>query len=260
MSGRLAGQYAIVGVGDVAFDGATTPTTLPSKLELATQAIEMALADAGLATSDVDCLLSYGADSNDSVHVASALGLSLTNYVDIVGGGSSSETLITMAIGMIEAGSCNTVVIYRCPARLFRRAGRSGPSVDPVYGQRRHAGIRRDQRGPAIRAGVRELHVPDRHHLRAGGACQSRQSRHASANPKALYPKPVSVSDVLDSRMIVRPRPALARLLRRKRRRGGHCGDVARTRPIASPPPRSKFSPHSGASAGRTPSTTTGAN
>jgi hypothetical protein len=86
---------------------------VPSKLELGVRAIENALADAGLEPSDVDCLLSYGADSSDSVHVASAMGLSLANYVDIVGGGSSSETLIAMATGMIEARSCHTAVIYR---------------------------------------------------------------------------------------------------------------------------------------------------
>ena len=34
-------------------------------------------------------------------------------YMDVMGGGSSTEALVGLAMGAIEAGMCNTVAIYR---------------------------------------------------------------------------------------------------------------------------------------------------
>jgi acetyl-CoA acetyltransferase len=200
----LSGKYAIVGVGDVP-SKRYTPETLPSKLQLATTAIEAAVADAGLALSEVDCLLSYGADATDSVHVATALGLSLSNYVDIVGGGSSSEALITMAAGMIVAGSCTTVVIYRALHGYSGERVGLGPAWTPTIssGLAQAYGVfsAAQQFAPVYasymaRHGITSEQVAN---------VKATQSLHASANPRALYPKPVTVTDVLESRMIVRP-------------------------------------------------------
>ena len=72
------------------------------------------MADAGLGPGDVDGLLSYSNnDSTPSTVIAGDLGIRPNFYMDVYGGGSSTEALIGIAIGVIEAGMCNTVAIYR---------------------------------------------------------------------------------------------------------------------------------------------------
>src|ERR1700739_3954228 len=81
---------------------------------LATWAVRNAILDAGLTPGDVDGMMSY--QSGDSVFapfVAGDLGIRLNFYMDVFGGGSSTEALVGMAIGVIEAGMCKTVWIFR---------------------------------------------------------------------------------------------------------------------------------------------------
>lgn len=106
----LSNQYAIVGVSETDWsrDSGRTPHTL------ALQAVTRALDDAGLRPGDVDGILSYSEmDSSDPVDVANGVGIRPTMYAEILGGGSSTEYLIGSAIGSIEAGMCDTVVIFR---------------------------------------------------------------------------------------------------------------------------------------------------
>src|SRR5262249_58654656 len=59
-------------------------------------------------------MLSYqSGDSTFSPFVAGDLGIRLNFYMDVFGGGSSTEALIGMAMGLIEAGMCRTVAIFR---------------------------------------------------------------------------------------------------------------------------------------------------
>src|SRR5260370_2884951 len=81
---------------------------------LATWAVRNAIADAGLEPGDIDGMRSY--ESGDSVFapfVAGDLGIRLDFYMDVFGGGSSTEALVGMAMGVIAAGMCKTVVIFR---------------------------------------------------------------------------------------------------------------------------------------------------
>ena len=107
---HLRGKYAVVGVGETGYvrgSGCTTRT-------LATRAVRAAMEDAGLANTDVDGMLSYSNnDSTMSTFVAGDLGIRLNFYMDVYGGGSSTEALIGIAMGVIEAGMCNTVAIFR---------------------------------------------------------------------------------------------------------------------------------------------------
>jgi acetyl-CoA acetyltransferase len=203
VTNSLRGKYAIVGVGETRY-GRYRPETPPSKLDLASDALIAATTDAGLRPAGVDALLSYGADSTDSVAVASALGMTLNNYVDIVGGGSSSETLVGIAIGMIESGTCDTVGIYRSlhgysGVRIGHGAG--DPALGSGLAQAYGAFSAAQQFAPVFaqymaKSGTTSEQVA---HVRAV------QSRHAASNPKALYRDIVTVDDVLSSRMIVDP-------------------------------------------------------
>ena len=108
-----SGKYAIVGVGETAYRR-FAPDPSPTTLELATEAVNAALDDAGLAPSEVDGMMSYSVgDSVESSIVAGNLGITLDNFTDISGGGSSIETLIMLAIGTIEAGAAHTICLFR---------------------------------------------------------------------------------------------------------------------------------------------------
>jgi hypothetical protein len=104
----LRDKYAVV--GETAYTRGSNMTTRA----LATIAVHSAMLDAGLKASEIDGMLSY--QSNDSVFspfVAGDLGIRLNFYMDVFGGGSSTEALIGIAIGVIEAGMCKAVVIFR---------------------------------------------------------------------------------------------------------------------------------------------------
>ena len=130
--GNLTDKYCIVGVGE-------TPHMRPSNrttLSMACEAVKKAMADAGLEPRDIDGMTSYQAgDSTSSNHVATSLGIRLNYSLDIFGGGSSTEALVGHAIGLLEAGYCKTIVIFRSMnGRSGRRMGGQAPSgpVPPV--------------------------------------------------------------------------------------------------------------------------------
>src|ERR1700752_4697395 len=109
---------------------------------LATWAVRNAIADAGLKPADIDGMLSY--QSGDSVFapfVAGDLGIRLNFYMDVFGGGSSTEALVGIAIGVIEAGLCKTVVIFRAMNGYSQvRIGGTGVrSAIPVSGDMMHS-------------------------------------------------------------------------------------------------------------------------
>src|SRR6201997_3755158 len=106
----LRDKYAVVGVGETAY---TRGSELTARA-LRTIAVRNAMLDAGCKPGEIDGMLSY--QSNDSVFspfVAGDLGIRLNFYMDVFGGGSSTEALVGIAIGVIEAGMCKTVVIFR---------------------------------------------------------------------------------------------------------------------------------------------------
>src|SRR5882762_5764056 len=106
----LRNKYAIVGVGETSYIRGSGKTTRA----LGAHAVRNAIIDAGLEPSDVDGMLSYQFyDAAFSTAVASDLGIRLDFYMDVVGGGSSIEALIGIAVGVIEAGLCKNVAIFR---------------------------------------------------------------------------------------------------------------------------------------------------
>ena len=87
----LRDKYAIVGVGETTYTRGSGMTTRA----LGTWAVRNAILDAGLKASDVDGMLSYqSGDSTFGPFIAGDLGIRLNFYMDVFGGGSSTEALI----------------------------------------------------------------------------------------------------------------------------------------------------------------------
>ena len=116
-------------------------------LSMACEAVRKALDDAGLEASDIGGMTSYqGFDSCASKDVGSALGMRLDYSMDIIGGGSSTEALVAHAIGLIEAGYCRNMVIFRSMnGRSGRRPGGQDPGRIGIHTcHQGHRGLRQD--------------------------------------------------------------------------------------------------------------------
>jgi acetyl-CoA acetyltransferase len=176
---------------------------------MAVEAIRAALGDAGLRPVDVDAMMSYqNNDSTPANWVAADLGIRLNFYMDVVGGGSSTEALVGLAMGAIEAGMCQTVAIFRAMNGYseFRIGGTGARAAAPVRGQDLA------QVPFGMRSAGQNFALTFMRHMYEYGTTSEQvahvkvaHSQHASQNPKALLKERVSVQDVLASRWIVKP-------------------------------------------------------
>ncbi|MGI9409484.1 MAG: thiolase C-terminal domain-containing protein [Hyphomicrobiaceae bacterium] len=202
---HLADKYAIVGVGETAYLRGGGRTTRA----MATEAIANAMADAGLEAGDVDGMLSYsGGDSTFAPFIAGDLGIRLNFYMDVFGGGSSTEALVGIAMGVIEAGMCNTVAIFRSMNGYsqVRIGGTGARSAVPVRGDDLHG------RAYGWQSAGQMFAPTFMRHMYEYGTTPEQvamvkvvHSEHAANNPKALYGYRVSVEDVINSRIICKP-------------------------------------------------------
>ncbi|MSO76382.1 MAG: thiolase [Alphaproteobacteria bacterium] len=204
-SKNLRGKYAIVGIGETTYTRGSSRTTR----SMATWAIRNAMQDAGLTAQDVDGMLSYsGNDSVFSTFVAGDLGIRLNFYMDVHGGGSSTEALIGIATGVIEAGLCKTVAIFRSMNGYsqVRIGGTGARSAVPINGDAIHSRAYGWQAAGQMFAPTFMRHMYDYGTKPEQVAMvKVTHSEHASRNPKAYYKQKVTVEDVLNSRIIVKP-------------------------------------------------------
>ncbi|MEC9185460.1 MAG: hypothetical protein VX930_14390, partial [Pseudomonadota bacterium] len=201
----LRGKYAICGVGETTYRRGSEESTR----NLATWAINNALEDAGMTADDVDGMLNYsGNDSVFAPHVANDLGIRLNFYMDVHGGGSSTEALIGIAIGVIEAGMCKAVVIYRSMNGYtqVRIGGTGARSAVPIIGDQIH------HRGYGWQSAGQMFAPTFLRHMYDYGTTPEQvahvkvaHSKHASNNPKAYYRTRYTVDDVVNSRIICKP-------------------------------------------------------
>ena len=201
----LRDKYAIIGIGETTYTRGSGMTTRA----LGTWAIKNAMDDAGIPAAEIDGMMSYsGNDSTASPMLAGDLGIRLNFYMDVQGGGSSSEALIGLAIGAIEAGMCETVVVFRSMNGYSQvRIGGTGARASvPVGGDALHTAAY-----GWFSAGQSFSPTFMRHMYDYGTTPEQVamvkviHSEHASNNPKAYYKQRVTVEDVVNSRMICKP-------------------------------------------------------
>ena len=201
----LKDKYCIVGVGETEYSRQSARSTRA----MAVEAVRNAMRDAGLGKDGVDGMMSY--QSGDSVFanfVAPDLGIRLNFYMDVFGGGSSTEALVGLAMGAIEAGMCHTVAIFRSMNGYsdFRIGGTGARAAQPVRG------MDLAQVPFGMRSAGQNFAPTFMRHMYEYGTRPEQvamvrvaHSKHASNNPKALHRKRVTVQDVLASRMICTP-------------------------------------------------------
>ncbi|HYZ23279.1 MAG TPA: hypothetical protein VE690_14095, partial [Rhodopila sp.] len=201
----LRDKYAIVGVGETTYTRGSGMTTRA----LGTWALRNACADAGIEPSDIDGMLSYsGNDSTPSTFMAGDIGTRLNFFMDCMGGGSSTEALIGIAIGVMEAGLCKCVAIFRTMNGYsqVRIGGTGARSAAPVSGDMLHSRAYGWQSAGQMFAPTFMRHMYQ-HGTKPEQVAMVKvvHSEHASNNPKAYYKKRYTVDDVLSSRIICKP-------------------------------------------------------
>jgi acetyl-CoA acetyltransferase len=201
----LKDKYCIVGVGETEYSRNSGRTTRA----MAVDAIRAAMLDAGLRAGDIDGMMSYqSGDSTPANWVASDLGIRLNFYMDVFGGGSSTEALVGLAMGAIETGMCNTVALFRSMNGYteFRIGGTGARAAQPV----RSLDLAQVPFG--MRSAGQAFALTFMRHMYEYGTTSEQvahvrvaHSKHASQNPKATLKERVTVPDVVGSRWIVKP-------------------------------------------------------
>jgi acetyl-CoA acetyltransferase len=202
-------RAAIVGLG-------ITPTGKVygrSSASFATEAVRLAVADAGLELDDVDGLiLANGISGGVTLGLARELGLrDLRLLTQMHAAGATAILQVQTAAMVVAAGLAKTVVCVHADAPLqdpslpsgdiYRRAGQQAPlgfAAMAVAGQGRGA-----NQGYALAA--------QRHMARFGttseqlGAIAVAQRQWATMNPRARFREPITLADHQASRWVVEP-------------------------------------------------------
>jgi acetyl-CoA acetyltransferase len=199
MRGGVAGSVAVVGVAESDL-GEAAPGTSP--IDLMAQATSRALEDCGLTLSDVDGIFCASAQARFGPMVlAEYLGVHPRYFDGTQVGGSSFMSHLAHAQLAIEAGLCEVALIaYGSTQRSVSRSAASPPDPNPYEQPFR----------PMLPAGAYALAAA--RHMHEFGTTREQLAEVAVAarqwallNPAAWEKEPLSIDQVLGSRMVSWP-------------------------------------------------------
>jgi len=172
------------------------------------QAADRALADAGLALSDVDGLATAGFLPMYAVGVAEYLGVTPTYLDETNTGGSSFEVLVEHAAHAVEAGAAEVVLVSYGSVQLSqmgRRLGTGGGGGARMPGPAVHDALWGNTLvGNYAMAARRHMHEYGTSPEQLAAVAVTMRD-HAALNPQAQYRDPITVDDILASRLVADP-------------------------------------------------------
>lgn len=213
-SGSLRNKYSIVGIGETEFSRNSGRTTRA----MGAEAIKKAIDDSGLdydqTSWGITCYIA-GMDAASSDTIASDVGIRLDYQVDTMGGGSSTETLIAVALGALESGSCDAMIIFRSMNGRtgFRMGGNpaaGAAQLAPWMAMQGQSNLYQGMFGIASPLNMFAMSAV-RHMYEYGTTPEQlahvkvAHSWGASNNVKAYYKQRYTVEDVLNSRYMAAP-------------------------------------------------------
>lgn len=199
-----AGEAVIAGIGRTTFSRKSGRSTLG----LAAEACRAAIADAGIATAEIDGLVTFAVnDAPRSMEVAYALGLDGTRCnLDLFGGGYNAPMAVSLAVTMVSTGQAQAVLVYRS------LNGRSGMRFGTGSGASSVGGVLQYGRPNGYMVPGQWFALWARRHMERYGTTEEDlghvallSRRHAMANDHALIRDPLTMSDYLASRAINLP-------------------------------------------------------
>jgi acetyl-CoA acetyltransferase len=200
-------KAAIVGLGETRYyKRGAAPV---SEFRLALEAVVRACEDAGISPHQIDGFASYSNDRNDSVRMATALGLPELRFSNMFwgGGGGGGSGAIGNAAAAIAAGYANYVVVYRALAQgQFGRFGQT-PALKSISGPIAYTwpyGMSTPAQWIALRTRrfMHDHRITEDVLAAIAMACY----HHAQSNPRAImYGRPLTRKMYDESRWIVEP-------------------------------------------------------
>jgi acetyl-CoA acetyltransferase len=206
---KLARKAAIVGIGATEF----SKDSGRSELQLAVEAIKLALDDAGLTPRDVDGMVTYSMDTNPEVFIGQSLGFGEQTFFSRIhyGGGAACAT-IQQAVLAVTAGVADVVVCYR--AFNERSGQRYGQVMTGLAGAPTSSGVDAGWSYPmGLSTPAAWVAMVARRYMHEYGATSSDfgavavvDRRHAATNPAAFFHgKPITLAEHQASRWIAEP-------------------------------------------------------
>jgi acetyl-CoA acetyltransferase len=209
MSIPFSGAASIVGIGATEF----SKESGRSELQLSAEAALAALADAGIAPSEVDGLVTFTMDTSSEIALARELGVGELKFFSRInyGGGAACGTVQQAAMA-VATGVADVVVCYRG----FNE--RSGQRFGQVQGwaaaQVNTNGLDNAWTYPVgLTTPAATVAMQARRYMHEYGATSAdfgavavADRKHAATNPAAwFYGKPITLEDHQSSRMIADP-------------------------------------------------------
>jgi acetyl-CoA acetyltransferase len=205
----LSGAAAIAGIGATEFSKASGRT----ELRLASEAVQAAIADAGLRPSDVDGLVTFTMDTNSEIAVAREVGIPSLNFFSQInyGGGAACATVQQAAMA-VATGVAEVVVCYR--AFNERSGHRFGQVSAAASSAPTSNGIDNSFHYPmGISTPAATVAMFARRYMHEYGASSEDFGRvavasrkHGATNPNAwFYEKPITLRQHQESRWIAEP-------------------------------------------------------
>lgn len=169
------------------------------------ESARMAIADAGLSWADIDGFATAGNTNLFGLDLMEYLGIHPVWYDDTNVGGSSFEVLLQHAADAIESGSCEVVLITYGSVQRSSGQALDSQRVSQIAGQ----AVWGNLWGNTL---VGHYALIAERHMQQFGTTPAQLAEiavatraHASHNPAALYQEPLTVDDVLSSRLIADP-------------------------------------------------------
>ena len=195
-------QTAIAGIGTTEYAKDIGRPELQIALEAVTQALE----DAGLSPKDVDAIFRFDDPGNSELDVARNLGVPNLRMWGAVGwGGGAACAPVIHAATAVASGMASVAVAFR--ARNRGSGGRPWAGT-----QQRVAGHNAFEAPYGLVSPAQQNAVMARRYMHEYGATPEEFARvavaqrtNAARNPRALFREPITVGDVLSSRMIADP-------------------------------------------------------
>ena len=201
----MSAQLAIVGVADT--EVGIVPGRSPT--ELCVEAALLALTDAGLEKQDVDGLITCNSMAEPIMYHAEAIAEYLQIFpsmcMTVNTGGGTTFSVVAQAAAAIQAGLANTILISMADSlrssmtreqAMLTQSSTGHPQFEQIYGPS----------VPAYYALIAQAHMAQygttSEHF-AHVAVSGRQ--HAARNPTAQMQDPITVEDVVHSRLIADP-------------------------------------------------------
>jgi acetyl-CoA acetyltransferase len=173
------------------------------------QATQRAIADSGILKADIDGYLSAGVGGEEAAAVAEYLGINHRFLDGTQTGGSAFEFFVQHAAAAIRDRLCDTVLISY-GSDLLSRTGRTLGTGG--FGQQDRVGGTGQYEAPFGNTLIGSYAMAARRHMHEFGTTSEQLAEiavgvreFAALNPSAMYRAPISVADVLASRMVADP-------------------------------------------------------